>query len=183
MTNPNQFDPAGPPDLSSQAYADAVNLTGFLGVANSTTRTADETQIANFWKDGVGTFTPAGHWNNIAEQVAQQEGDSLAQNARLFAELNVALADAAIAAWNTKYTDNTWRPITVIQNADSFNNAGIVEDPRAGSHSSSRQTFLNTFQAIRPTVVQRLRQPRRSLARIILLPPIFEPVGRHQKLL
>ncbi len=128
MTTSNQFDPAGPPALSSQAYADAVNQTELLGAANSTTRTADQTQIANFWKDGTGTFTPPGHWNNIADQVAQQQGDSLAQNARLLAELNVALADAGIAAWNTKYSLNTWRPITVIQNADSFANAGIIQD-------------------------------------------------------
>ncbi len=129
MTTSNQFDPAGPPALSSQAYADAVNQTESLGAADSTTRTADQTQIANFWKDGAGTFTPPGHWNNIADQVAQQQGDSLAQNARLLAELNVAEADAGIAAWNTKYSLNTWRPITVIQNADSFGNAGIIQDP------------------------------------------------------
>jgi hypothetical protein len=129
MTSPDQFQPAGPPDLSSQAYADAVNLTESLGAANSSTRTTDQTQIANFWKDGAGTFTPAGHWNSIADQIAQAQGDGLAQDARLFAELNVAEADAAIAAWNTKYAYNTWRPITAIQNADSFSNAGIVQDP------------------------------------------------------
>jgi hypothetical protein len=129
LLSPNQFLPAGPPDLSSQAYADAVNLTESLGAANSTTRTADQTQIANFWKDGAGTFTPAGHWNSIADQVAQAQGDSLAADARMFAELNVALGDAAIAAWNTKYDYNTWRPITVIQNANSFTNAGITQNP------------------------------------------------------
>jgi hypothetical protein len=129
LTSPNQFLPAGPPDLSSQAYADAVILTESLGAANSTTRTADQTQIANFWKDGGGTYTPPGEWNSIADQVAQAQGDSLAADARMFAELNVALADAGIAAWNTKYDYNTWRPITVIQNANSFTNAGITQNP------------------------------------------------------
>src|SRR5262249_8764201 len=76
-----------------------------------TTRTADQTQIAKFWNDGAGTYTPPGHWNAIAEQVAQQQGDSLAQDARLFAELNVSLGDAAIACWDAKYTYNAWRPI------------------------------------------------------------------------
>jgi hypothetical protein len=57
-------------------------------------------------------------------------GDSsLAADARLFAELNVALADAGIACWNTKYDYNAWRPITVIQNANSFTNAGITQNP------------------------------------------------------
>jgi hypothetical protein len=129
LTSPSQFLPPGPPDLASQAYADAVNLTESLGAANSTTRTADQTQIANFWKDGAGTYTPPGEWNSIADQVAQAQGDSLAADARLFAELNVALADSAIAAWNTKFDYNTWRPITVIQDASSFTNAGIIQDP------------------------------------------------------
>ncbi len=153
-----------------------------MGAANSITRTADETQIANFWKDGIGTFTPAGHWNNIAEQVAQQEGDSLAQNARLFAELNVALADAAIAAWNTKYTDNTWRPITVIQNADSFNNAGIVEDPswqpliitpNFPEYISGDSTYSGAAAEVLTAFFDESFFYRR----------FFEPVGRHQKLL
>jgi hypothetical protein len=129
LTSPNQFDPSGPPDLSSQAFADAVNKTESLGAANSTTRTADQTQIANFWKDGQGTYTPSGQWNDIADQIATTQGDSLAADARMLAELNVAEADAAITAWNTKYTYNLWRPVTAIQNANSFANAGIVQDP------------------------------------------------------
>jgi hypothetical protein len=129
LTSPNQFDPSGPPDLSSQAFADAVNKTESLGAANSTTRTADQTQIANFWKDGPGTYTPSGQWNDIADQIATAQGDSLAADARMLAELNVAEADAAITAWNTKYTYNLWRPVTAIQNANSFANAGIVQDP------------------------------------------------------
>jgi hypothetical protein len=129
MTSPNQFDPSGPPALSSQAYADAVNKTESLGAANSTTRTADQTQIAKYWSDGAGTYTPSGQWNDIADQIAQQQGNGLAQDARLLAELNVALADAGIAAWNTKYTFNAWRPDTVIQSANSFTNAGIIQDP------------------------------------------------------
>jgi PAP2 superfamily/Bacterial Ig-like domain len=129
LTSPDQFTPSGPPALTSQAYADAVNKTQSLGAANSTTRTADETQIANFWKDGSGTHTPPGQWNDIADQIAQQQGSSLAATARLLAELDVAEADAAITAWNTKYTYNTWRPDTAIQNANEIGNPGITADP------------------------------------------------------
>jgi hypothetical protein len=111
MTSDSQFRPPPPPALDSQEYADDVNETLNLGSVNSTTRTADETQIAKFWNDGAGTYTPPGHWNAIAEQVAQQQNDSLAQDARLFAELNIAEGDAAIVAWDAKYTYNTWRPI------------------------------------------------------------------------
>src|SRR5207248_5219589 len=100
-----------------------------LGSATSTTRTADQTQIARFWADGAGTVTPAGHWNAIAEQIAQQRGDSLAADARLFAELNVAMGDAAIAAWDAKYTFTAWRPITAIRNADQAGNPAAQADP------------------------------------------------------
>ncbi|TAY63473.1 Ig-like domain-containing protein, partial [Rhizobium ruizarguesonis] len=129
LNSPDQFLPAGPPDPSSQAYADAVNKTKSLGSATSTTRTTDQTQIARFWADGPGTYTPSGAWNQIAEEVAQQQGLSLSQAALLFAELNVAQADAGIAAWNTKYSYDTWRPDTAIQNADALSNPNITADP------------------------------------------------------
>ena len=103
MSSADQFRPAGPPALESQAYADALNEVKLLGSATGSTRTAEQTQIARFWADGAGTYTPPGHWNQIAEQVALAQGNSLSENARLFAQLDIALADAAIAAWNTKF--------------------------------------------------------------------------------
>jgi len=99
MTSPGQFLPGGPPSVTSADYAAAVNETKSLGSATSTTRTADQTKIARFWADGVGTFTPPGAWNQIAEETSLKQGDSLTTDARLFAELNVAEADSAIAAW------------------------------------------------------------------------------------
>ncbi|MCA9066047.1 MAG: phosphatase PAP2 family protein, partial [Planctomycetaceae bacterium] len=94
-----------------------------------TSRTADQTEVARFWSDGLGTVTPPGHWNEIASQVAQQQGNSLAANIRLFAELNTALADAAIVAWDAKYTYDLWRPVTAIQNATDDGNDATVADP------------------------------------------------------
>jgi hypothetical protein len=129
MTSPSQFRPAGPPALTSQEWADAFNEVKTVGSATSPMRTADETQIARFWADGMGSFTPPGHWNLIAHQIAQAEGDSLAEDARLFAELDVTLADAAIVAWDAKYTDNAWRPVTAIRNADSAGNPNVTADP------------------------------------------------------
>ena len=101
---PGQFAPGSIPALDSQAYADAVNQVQSLGARDSATRTADQTQIAKFWNDQTGTDTPPGQWNQIAASVATQNGLSLAADARLFAMLNVALADAGIAAWNAKFT-------------------------------------------------------------------------------
>ena len=130
LNSPNQFTSTlpGPPSLTSQAYADALNQTESLGAANSTTRTADQTQIAKFWSDGQGTYTPPGAWNAIADQAAESQGYSLAATAQLLGELNIAMADSAIAAWNVKYTDNTWRPITAIQNAHSIGNSAITQN-------------------------------------------------------
>src|SRR5262249_54493970 len=68
-------------------------------------------------------------WNDIADQIALTQGNSLAANARLLAMLNVAEADAAITAWNTKFTYNFWRPVTAIQNADEAGNPAVVQDP------------------------------------------------------
>jgi hypothetical protein len=129
MTSPGQFLPAGPPALSSQAWAAAVNEVKSLGSATSTTRTADQTQIAHFWADGAGTVSPPGQWNAIAGQIAQQQGDSLADDARLFAVLDVTMADAGTVAWNTKFHYDTWRPITAIRSADTAGNPAVTADP------------------------------------------------------
>ncbi len=129
MTSANQFDPAGPPALTSQQWAAAVNQVESLGAVNSTTRTAAETTSAQFWNDGIGTDTPTGHWNAIAQTVAQQAGNSEADDARLFAELDVSMADAGIATWNTKYLYNSWRPITVIPSGGDGVNPAVTANP------------------------------------------------------
>lgn len=100
-----------------------------LGAADSAVRLGEETRIAHFWADGPGTVTPPGHWNRIAQTVARPAGLSLPENARLFALLNVTLADAAIVCWDMKYTCNLWRPVTAIREADTDGNDGTTRDP------------------------------------------------------
>lgn len=128
LISPDQFRADPVPSLTSAEYAAALNEVKSLGAGNSTTRTAEQTQIARFWADGLGTFTPPGHWNAIAADAAKAAGGSLSADARLFAQLNVAAADAAIAGWDTKYTFVTWRPETAIQEGNSIGNAGITGD-------------------------------------------------------
>ncbi|MBX6313047.1 MAG: vanadium-dependent haloperoxidase, partial [Isosphaeraceae bacterium] len=125
----SQFRPGRPPALTSSAYARSFNQVKSIGAANSTTRTPEQTEIARFWLDGSGTSTPVGHWNRIAEDVAIARGNTLAQNARLFALLNIAEADVGIAAWKAKYTYNFWRPITAIREAATDGNRRTVADP------------------------------------------------------
>jgi hypothetical protein len=107
-----------------------LNLTKQLGGKESTARTPEQTAIAFFWADGAGSVTPPGHWNLIARDVALQKGNTLEQNSRLFALLNLAEADAGIACWDCKFAANYWRPITAIQHAGEDGNAATEPDPK-----------------------------------------------------
>src|SRR6185503_21247286 len=129
LTNGAQFRPPGPPPLNSSRYAADVNQVRELGGLNSTNRTAEQTFIARFWSDFSYTVTPPGHWNQIAQNVATNRPGTLAENARLFALLNLAMADAGIAVWDAKYIYNFWRPVTAIQQADTDGNPETEADP------------------------------------------------------
>ncbi len=129
MEQAGQFRPAPAPKLDSAVYAFDFNFTKQVGSIDSTSRTADQTAIARFWADGAGTVTPPGHWNVIARELAIARGDSLEANARLFALLNIALADAGICAWDCKYSDDFWRPVTAIRAADTDSNPDTEADP------------------------------------------------------
>ena len=143
----SQFRPGPPPALGSPDYNAAVSQVESLGGVDSTTRTPDQTQIALFWSDGAGTDTPPGHWNAIAEQVAMQEKDSVARDARLFAQLDIALADASIAAWDAKYAYNFWRPITVIQQTDPTWKP-LITTPNFPSYVSGHSTFSGAAEVV-----------------------------------
>jgi membrane-associated phospholipid phosphatase len=129
MTGGSQFRPPPPPDLTSAEYAASFNEVKEIGDRDSTTRTAEQTPIAQFWINGPGTATPPGHWNEVAQVVAVSQGNSLAENARLFALLNIAVADAGIVSWDCKYEFDLWRPVTAIRAADLDENPDTVADP------------------------------------------------------
>jgi len=129
MTSGAQFRQGPPPTPGSAAYRSALREIHRLGSAGSTQRTADQTQIALFWADGGGTATPPGHWLIIAEGLAQQHSLTLVQSSRLFALLSLAVADAAIVAWDHKYYYSDWRPVTGIQHADLAGDPTILPEP------------------------------------------------------
>jgi hypothetical protein len=128
MTSGSQFRPAPPPALTSAEYAAALNEVKSLGSATSTTRTDEQTQIAKFWNDGLGTAFAMGYWNRIAEGVATDQGLNLVQDARLFALVNIATADAIISCWDAKYAYSLWRPVTAIRAADTDGNPDTAAD-------------------------------------------------------
>jgi hypothetical protein len=115
-----QFIPPPPPTLNSLAYATAYEEVKALGALNSTIRTPEQTQIAFFWgyDSQPGLCAPIRFYNQIAEVIAQQEGNNEVDNARFFALVNIAMADGAIVSWDTKYLYAFWRPITAIREND-----------------------------------------------------------------
>ncbi len=120
----SQFLPGGPPSLESAPYAADFNEIKLMGSADSTARTADQTQFSIFWNGNT-----IGFWNRAAIQVATALDFPLLENARLLALLNLALADAYICCWDAKYTYVFWRPITAIALADIDGNPNTEADP------------------------------------------------------
>ena len=131
VTRPaTSFLPPPPPALNSPEYAAALEQVESLGALDSTTRTADQTQQGLFWSyDAISTGTPPVHYDQIAATIALQEHNTLAENARMFGLVNVAMGDAGIAAWDAKYSYNFWRPITAIRLADADGNPATTADP------------------------------------------------------
>ena len=124
------FRPPGQPDFSSPNYAEDLLEVQRLGELTSTERTEDQTEIAQFWSyDRPDTFRPPGQWNQIAQEVSIDQGKTLEDNALLFAELNVAMADAGIVTWDAKYAFDQLRPVTAIRGIVDDNNPNTEPDP------------------------------------------------------
>ena len=126
----DQFRPGGPPALTSPEYAADFNAVKQLGEIDSEQRTPDQTKAALFWSNDRGSYTTAGHWNNIATDLLAGQGAGVEDSAHLLTELNVALADDFIATWDTKYTYVSWRPITAIRQAGEDGNPATSPDPK-----------------------------------------------------
>jgi hypothetical protein len=109
----------GPNRLDSVRYARDFNEVKEKGSISSTTRSPDETLAAEFWGN---SSSPSYFWNHVAITLVCRNEHSLVANARLFALLDVAMADAEIACWDTKYYFVSWRPITAIELADQDGN-------------------------------------------------------------
>ncbi len=143
------FMPPPPPALDSQQYADAFNEVKELGALNSTTRTPEQTEIANFWAyDRVGMGTPMRMYNQALRTIAAQQGNTTEQNAEMFAKATVAMADAGIVAWNAKFEYDFWRPVTGIREADLDGNPLTEADPNwvpLGAPEPMGQNFTPPF--------------------------------------
>ena len=108
----NQFRPGPPPALTSDAYSDVFNEVKSLGIANSASATTDQALTGRFWNGAIQNY-----WNEITQTATLQRELTTAQSARLFALLNLTLADGVIAFYDAKYTYNFWRPVSAIRDA------------------------------------------------------------------
>ncbi|MEP7310542.1 MAG: vanadium-dependent haloperoxidase [Acidobacteriota bacterium] len=124
LTRAQQFRPGPPPPLTSERYSSALNEVESAGIANSPTATADEALTGRFWNGAIQNY-----WNEIAQTTSVAHHLTTAQSARLFALLNLSLADSVIAFYDAKYTYNFWRPVTALRAVDADANDDTMADP------------------------------------------------------
>lgn len=119
----DQFRPDPPPPVAGRAYAQALNEVKSLGQDTSTTRTADQTVVAKFWAAPIWNY-----WNEITQTLVTARHTDLDQTARVFAQLDLAVADTVIAFYDAKYHYARWRPVTAVREADGDGNPFTTGD-------------------------------------------------------
>ena len=120
----DQFRPSAPYALTSPQWARDYNEVKRMGGKTASARSAEQSAIAQFWE-----LTGAATYNPLVRQLSAVKGLDTVDNARLFALVSMAAADALIAVFDAKYTYNFWRPITAIRNGDLSGNGAIERDP------------------------------------------------------
>lgn len=124
MKSASQFRPAPPPALDSALWARDYNEIKAIGARKSTTRTAEQTEIARFWE-----ATQPSIYHAVVRAVADQPGRDITRNARLLVAVTQGMDDALIAVFDAKYHYNFWRPFTAIRNGDMDGNDATERDP------------------------------------------------------
>jgi hypothetical protein len=124
MTSPSQFRSAPPPALTSTKYAQDYNEVKAAGVKTGSNRTADQTAYAKFWEENSDIG-----WNRVAVDIVLRKGLHLYSSARLMALVNMAMADAFIAGWDSKLHYDFWRPYTAIRAGGTDGNGSTAADP------------------------------------------------------
>jgi len=123
LTRPSQFRAAAPPALTSHQYAREYNEVKALGALNNSSRTPEQTDLAQFWNANYVVL-----WNQVLREIAGAHVDNIAKSARLFALADMAIADALITSWNSKNYYVSWRPVTAIQLGDTDGNPRTAGD-------------------------------------------------------
>ncbi|HEU5079740.1 MAG TPA: hypothetical protein VFT72_11035 [Opitutaceae bacterium] len=129
MTSNDQFRAPPPYKMDSDEAAAELAYVAKVGARDGAERTEYETLSTPFWSDDLGTATPPGHWNVVAQDLATQKKLDELETARLFALLNFAEADAGISCWETKFFYRTWRPETALREQDPKVNPKFTPQP------------------------------------------------------
>src|SRR5262245_14739941 len=120
----DQWRAKAPPALTSREYTRDYNEVKAMGERFSSARTAEQTDFAIFWAANYVAL-----WNRVVRELAAAHVSNIGDSARLFALVNLSMADAIITAWDTKVAYNFWRPITAIRLGDDDTNPRTVGDP------------------------------------------------------
>jgi hypothetical protein len=129
LTDNTQFRPGAPRALVDPTYTSDFNADKALGRKTGSSRTDDQTALAPFWEGNASV-----HWNQAANQIASANAVSISDCSRLFAVLNIAMADTAFTVWSAKRfygslpMEVTWRPVTAIPLADTDGNADTLAE-------------------------------------------------------
>lgn len=124
--------PPAPPDLDSQELIEDIEI-----LKNYKDNMTNEwRRIANFWQDGLGTYTPPGHWNKFAIDYSIKYALNPLRTARVMAYLNTAMMDGGISCWDAKYYYHYPRPINIIPEFKT-----IAGTPNFPSYTSGHSVF------------------------------------------
>ena len=143
-----QFAPPAPPALTSARYTRDFNEVKALGSLTSTERTAEQTSTATFFSGSALVQYNAA----LRDQVTVRHLD-IVDAARMFAAIDMSVADAEITVWRAKYVYGFWRPITAINLADTDGNPDTAPDPSwvpLFKHPTTRSTPAGTTRSTRP---------------------------------
>jgi hypothetical protein len=124
LENPGQFRVPPPPAIESAGYTSAYDEVKELGWDKSTTRTKDQTHLANWWKDFCDNSI-----NRLARQITAKEELDLWATTRFFALIDMSLYDAYVGVFENKFHYNHWRPYTAIRWAANDGNPDTKPDP------------------------------------------------------
>jgi membrane-associated phospholipid phosphatase len=123
--------PPPPAPGSPQFESDAAELKKF-----ASHMTLNQRRIANWWEDGIGSYTPPGHWNRFAKDAIVKNKLNPLRTARVFAYMNTAIMDAGVACWDTKYYYHYPRPVETISGFKT-----ILGTPNFPAYTSGHSTF------------------------------------------
>ena len=158
--------------LNTHAYAVAFNEVKRLGgdgVVTDTERDLEQTTAGTFWAyDGTPSLcAPPRLYNQITIQIAEQMGSNFLDLTRLLALVNVAMADAGIAIWESKYFYEFWRPVTGIREADPGRLGRPDEATATPRRSGTRHVYARRRAGEQPrrdpTSHRRFRLTRRAM--------------------